>query len=287
MTWPLEVAYVEPRAYQRVMAPGGPGLIGSLDARTAILAETSAKLRGTGSAPVQLTTDRTTVATIGVVPDEVAGGFEVLLAGPPPPDWGNRYALFASETDAASLQRSIGKIVAKPFRLSAEGSFPFLRYADSVLPQMIFKKGLGEFAMRPLPSGGIAVDPSWRRKNIVEERVPILGEVTCHRKMMPRLRAAMKSIVGAGLANQVDPADFGGCYSPRFIGSDPNGRLSAHAWGGAFDINASSNPLGAEPDLGEALVNRLISHGLTWGGGWLIPDGMHFEWFPSHLNPGR
>jgi hypothetical protein len=72
--------------------------------------------------------------------------------------------------------------------------------------------------------------------------------------------------------------EFAGCYSARFIGSNPHGRLSTHAWGAAVDLNAASNPFGADPTMDMRVVRAMRNAGLNWGGDWLVPDGMHFEW---------
>ena len=46
----------------------------------------------------------------------------------------------------------------------------------------------------------------------------------------------------------------------------------------AFDINVASNAPGTRPDQDPRLVEIMEEHGFTWGGRWLIPDGMHFEY---------
>ena len=143
-------------------------------------------------------------------------------------------------------------------------------------PQMTIKQRFGEFAARPRPDGSLEIDPRWRADNIRAHHVPLLGRVTCHRALLPQLRSALTEIRRKGLGHLVE--GYGGCYGPRFISRDPNGRLSHHAWGIAVDINPASNPFGAEPNLSGRLVTIMESHGFTWGGRWLIPDGMHFEW---------
>ena len=74
-----------------------------------------------------------------------------------------------------------------------------------------------------------------------------------------------------------------GGYVPRFVrGSRFN--LSNHAWGTAFDVNASHNPLGKQgPAVGEIGSTWLLAEaaaqlGWYWGG-WFPgrPDPMHFE----------
>lgn len=79
---------------------------------------------------------------------------------------------------------------------------------------------------------------------------------------------------------------FNGSFVPRFVRgtSGRNRPISAHAWGIAFDINASYNGLGQTPPMvGQngsvrLLVKSAIKWGFYWGGWWPgRPDGMHFE----------
>jgi hypothetical protein len=95
------------------------------------------------------------------------------------------------------------------------------------------------------------------------------------------LRAAMSELRRKGLGSLVK--DYAGCYSARSVRDDPAYRLSHHSWGAAVDINVGDNPLGAPPHQDPRLVRIMAKHGFTWGGKWIRPDGMHFEWwhFPS------
>jgi hypothetical protein len=47
----------------------------------------------------------------------------------------------------------------------------------------------------------------------------------------------------------------------------------------------SQNPLGAPPRLDRRVVDAFERWGLTWGGRWLVPDAMHFEFltFPRAI----
>jgi hypothetical protein len=125
--------------------------------------------------------------------------------------------------------------------------------------------------------GRIAIDPAWEEANIVHAEVPILGTVRCHRLLLPQLRAALGTLADADLGHLLDPGDYGGCYLPRHIDWSPAASLSMHAWGIAFDVNVSTNGLGAQPQLDPRVVEVFQAHGFTWGGDWRRPDGMHFE----------
>ena len=49
-------------------------------------------------------------------------------------------------------------------------------------------------------------------------------------------------------------------------------------WGSAIDVNVSTNPLGARPHQDPRLVRAFAQAGFVWGGRFLRPDGMHFEY---------
>ncbi len=94
---------------------------------------------------------------------------------------------------------------------------------------------------------------------------------------MRSLTGALREIEERGLAHLLDPDDTAGCHEPRVIAGDDT--LSRHAWGAAIDVNASTNAFGAEPQLDRRIVEIMREHGFTWGGDWMVPDGMHFEWY--------
>lgn len=138
----------------------------------------------------------------------------------------------------------------------------------------------GSFRYVVNPDGTIQQDPSWVRRYIVRTRVPILKWVTCHRMMVPQLRAALADVERAGLASKIDLDDFGssgGCYVARKMLWDPNLPVSMHAWGLAIDFNVAGNQYGARPTMDPRIVEIFERWGFRWGGRWQTPDGMHFE----------
>lgn len=283
---PVEVAVVQPREYARFVPRSERDVVRSLSEDGAILAETSAELRRTRTGG-RLALDVGNKTVTGVVADGSANGYEMLLAGAMPRSWsGNRYLLIEMKRGRADLvQRRLKRAFGSDYRLRVRtrGETPFLRYGDAVQPQLVLKQSFGEYAARLGEGGFFDVDPTWRSENIRTAEVPILGKVTCHRALFPQLRAALNGLLSQGLGAAIDPGDFGGCFSPRFINADPNKSLSHHAWGVSIDFNVSANGYGAEPTMDERVVDVMQSWGFTWGGEWLIPDGMHFEWvsFPS------
>ena len=280
---PLDVALVEPSEYARFVPPSERPAILGLKPGEAVIARTEAALRG-GGPGLSIDVGSRVWAVEAEVSDSAANGYEVVGTGPVPEDWVSpyRYVLARVERRArpAVIERRLKRLLApgQRLRIRAQGETPFLRYGDAVLPQLLLKRTFGEFAARPLPSGGLEIEPGWRSRNIRPARVPILGRVVCHRALIPQLRDALNAVDEAELAYTIDAGDFGGCYSPRFISSNVNGRLSHHSWGIAFDLNVSDNAFGTAADQDHRLVTIMEEHGLTWGGRWLIPDGMHFEW---------
>lgn len=135
--------------------------------------------------------------------------------------------------------------------------------------------GVGSFSYRVLDGGRIAPDPAWVRANIRTERVPILGSVTCHQILFPQLRAALTEVVQRGLADEIHPDEYAGCYYPRFIAGTT--QLSLHSFGIALDLNVPGNLRGTRGEIDRDVVRIFQKWGFTWGGDWAWTDPMHFE----------
>jgi hypothetical protein len=142
------------------------------------------------------------------------------------------------------------------------------------------------FTFRHRGGGLLDIDPDWVDRHIVKASVPVLGEVTCHRLIVPQLRAALEEIVARELDDLLDADDYGGCWVPRYIGFQETRPLSMHAWGIAFDVNVHTNLYGDPPQLDERIVEVFDRHGFRWGGDWRTPDGMHFELRELTSTPG-
>lgn len=136
-------------------------------------------------------------------------------------------------------------------------------------------RAFGAFSYRWFEDGTIQPDARWVAANVVRATVPILGTVTCHRLIVPQLRAAMREVEANGLASRV--RTFDGCYVPRFIERNPGSAVSLHTWGIAFDLNATTNMPGKDGDIDMDVVNVMKKWGFRWGGDWSTPDPMHFE----------
>lgn len=272
---PIEIAFVG-RSEHGQMFPGAPPNR-HFSAGNLIFSRTGFALRESAAGAYSLSSDRGDFTGRCCISDRAAMGYEALSTGAPPADWGSSYALVraARRPSVEDVRRAVGSGL---WRVRSHSDTPYLRYADAVVPQMLLKERFGEFSARPSPGGILDIAPHWTDANIVRGKVPILGRVECHRALFEQLRVSLGTALRQNLGAQVKPDEYAGCFNARFIGRDPSGRISSHAWGAAFDIAAASNPLGAPPTLDTRLVEIFKRAGLNWGGDWLIPDGMHFEW---------
>ncbi len=134
---------------------------------------------------------------------------------------------------------------------------------------------VGTFNYTVLSAGRIAPDPAWVSANITSETVPILGTVTCHRALLPQLRAALQEVVDRGLASEIHPDEYAGCYYPRFIAGSTT--LSNHSFGLALDLNVPGNQRGTVGEMNREVVAIFEKWGFAWGGHWGYTDPMHFE----------
>ena len=144
---------------------------------------------------------------------------------------------------------------------------------------------VGSFRYTAHPSGRITPDQGWVDANIRTEEVPLLGQVTCHKVMLVQLRAALSEVVRSGLADEIHPDEYAGCYFPRFIGYDPAKGLSLHSWGIAVDLNVPGNLRGTVGEMDRGVVAIFKKWGFAWGGDWNYTDPMHFE-LASIVRPG-
>jgi hypothetical protein len=142
---------------------------------------------------------------------------------------------------------------------------------------------VGIFNYAVLGGGRIAPDPAWVADHIVTGTVPILGAVTCNKRIFPQLAAALREGVARGLADEIHPGEYAGCYYPRFIAGTT--RLSNHSFGLALDLNVPGNQRGTVGQMNRDVVQIFESWGFTWGGHWRYTDPMHFE-ANRIVNPG-
>jgi hypothetical protein len=275
---PLDTLAIDPASFSSFLSGDAAGAVLALQPGQALLTETSARLRRLDDgATIQLADAQVTV--VGIIDDLSGAGSELIVTADDADRLGvttDRYLLVAHTGDRESLQRAIAdRLHGRAVRFRSPAETTWLRHGDAVEPAAVLKTAFGEFAIRDRAGRDVEIDPAWVAREIVTESVPILGAVTCNRKIIEPLRAAMTEIEQANLAHLIDAADFAGCFSARRTeGGQP---LSHHAWGAALDLNVDGNPRGSFSTQDPRLVEAMTRHGFTWGGTWLVPDPAHYE----------
>jgi hypothetical protein len=286
---PVETMASPPSAY--AAAVGRPALEAAFSSG-AVLSQTESRLRRLGTGGVLRLADGRRVTVSAVVDDHVLGGNEMMLPARlmPPARSAATYLLVADEGDAAGVAQRVRRLFpARKVRTRTKTANGFFSADDTVLTQAQIKNRFGEFALRRTADGsGFVPDPQWTQKWLAEnQHVPQLGDVTCNREVLRALVAAMREVTARGLDATVHTADFqlqGGCWNPSVVPLS-GGSVSRHAWGIAVDINVDANDLGARPRQDPRLLEIMRRHGFAWGGEWLRPDGMHFEWVGASAQP--
>ena len=281
---PLEVAAVHPSAYAPFLPPADRAVTLALEDRQGVLGESSAKLRGLGVGAV-MRFGRVHVEVAAILPDELVGANELMVSREVGLRIGvvhDRYALLVPDGEPSERQIATGvRRVLPPgtlVRVRAPGDTPYFRHGDAVLPPVAIKELFGEFAAKPRAGqpGFLTLDPAWVRTHIATEQVPLLGSVTCNVALFPQIRGAIRELIALGLEDTI--TSYSGCWAPRHILRDPDAGLSHHAWGIAIDVNVPQNPFGAPPDQDPDMVEVFERWGFIWGGDFIQPDGMHFEY---------
>jgi hypothetical protein len=297
---------------QAVVGPTmGTNVSAQLTSTRVVMGALTASLRGARAGDVLTVVGAAGNAvdfTIGaVVADAVIGGTEILMS----PEAADRIGLtapsrviiwdFDSRAAINSAMSSRGLVnTSVRIRRSWDPADP-----DSTLGMAETKAALGEFSYRVNADGSVTQDAAWKAAHITYGAIGQLKlQSGCHARVRVDLQAAMSELIAAGLEytiNYYDANRAGGCYYPRFNRLTPDSRLgslSRHSWGQAIDTNTIGSCQGcAPPDMNCATVRIFRKHNFAWGGNFLRPDGMHFEWvgerrdqlpYPSRFcqNPG-
>jgi hypothetical protein len=259
-------------------------ITGALNAGEGVLGARSAKLRGLGVGGT-LGFGRQQIRIGAVVPDETIGWSELLVSREVGDRLGivdDRYVL-AQPADAmteAGWERLVAGLLpdGTPIRTVAPGGSPYMRVASGVNPPIVMKRRFGEFAARvdPEDPAYLTIDPRWVRAHLATRSVPLIGRVTCNLAFFPPLVRALRQVEREGLGSLIHST--AGCFNARTVARDPTAPPSNHAYGAAIDINAPENAYGATPTMDERIVAIFERWGFRWGGDFLIPDGMHFEY---------
>jgi hypothetical protein len=287
---PLEVAAARPHELAPFLPPADRAVRLALAQGQGVLSESSARLRGLGPGAILRFGD-VRIEVAAILSDELVGAHELLVSSRVGRSIGvthDRYAIVLPEGNATTdrIERMIRPILptGTAMKVRAPGDTPYFRHGDAVLPPVRIKLLFGEFQARPRPGepGFLTLDPSWVRRNIDTQRVPLLGRVTCHVALFPQVRGVIRDLIDAGLRDTIK--SYSGCFAPRHINAIPSAGLSHHSWGIALDINVQQgNLFGQTPHQDPRMVEVFEQWGFVWGGIFITPDGMHFEYHREPL----
>jgi hypothetical protein len=285
---PVSVAAIEPSGFIAVAGPSHPDahVLRELGPGEIILSATSAQLRRAQPGDRIDLLGLEDLVVSGIVADDLARGSELLvhIAHAGALGMQDRASLVLRHLvrDDADVEQLRAALVAldeeADIRVWSGG-----HRVPLVLTMTELKLRFGEFSYRFVPNQReVVIDPTYVAANIVTQRVPILGNVSCHRAIMDDLRAALDAVVAAGLAEHVVPRAYGGCFMPRRIAT---GRptLSRHSWGIAIDLNVDFRLPGAGPVPPDEFIAIFADHGFRWGGDFTTPDNHHYEWVGHDL----
>lgn len=262
------------------------------------IGETSARIRNAAVGDVVTVLNhrsRKVSFVIGaIVADAFTGGGDLLISDVHASALGVRSVrrvTFVGFTDESQVKRSLSR---RGFQM---GSMYRLfrswgpKNPDSALGLAQIKELFGEFSYQRVNGKGVLVDPQWKSTNIAHRITysDVKLNHNCHRKVINAIQDALTEIREQGLEGEIDLDNsnrYGGCYVGRFsrLAKDNFGPISRHAWGIAFDINTTTNAQGRVPQMNCDVVRIFRKHGFSWGGNYLLPDGMHFEYVgePRH-----
>jgi hypothetical protein len=282
--FPIDAFSVDPSSYAPFLPEADRSrVLDALNGDEAVLGASSAALRRIGPGGT-LTFDDRVVEVGAVVPDDEVGWSELLVGRALGTRLGivdDRY-LLALDAGGMTEQRfteDVGALLpdGTPLRTVPPGGTEFVRVASGVNPPVVMKGVFGEFAAAPRSDDPaiLNMSPRWRDAHIQTRDVPLLGSVTCNEALFPTLIGALKDVEAAGLGDELHV--YSGCYAARTVARSDTAPPSQHAYGAAIDIDAPENPYGATPTLDPRVVKIFERWGFLWGGDFLIPDGMHFE----------
>jgi hypothetical protein len=284
---PMSATAMDPWAVAGMM---GRGLSAQVAAGNVIMSATSAAMHNAQAGDqIGLVTASSTVAVVSigaVVPDDVVGGSELTMSRDLAAGVGagadTGVVIFGhldpAGIDAALATQGLIGDAAVRVRHTWDAQDP-----DSTLGLARTKQLLGELSFKITGSGGIAVSSGWSNQYIGgRDAYPTGIRAQCNVVIKADLAAALQDVVNAGLAGYVDVGNtntYGGCYGPRYNRLSANiGNLSRHTWGQPIDMNTTQNCQGCVPKMDCRIVRIFRAHGFAWGGNFLFPDGMHFEW---------
>ncbi|MFK7917246.1 MAG: M15 family metallopeptidase [Ilumatobacter sp.] len=297
MSIPMGTTVFDADVIARLM---GLEVSGAVSANSIVMSRRTAGLRGAeaGDVVTLLSAFGAEVDfTIGaIVADEITGGTELLIT----PEAAVRLSLSRKSSvvmwgfeSRESIDQALAANGLVSTRIRIRRSWdPF--DPDSGIGMGRTKELLGEFAFRVNADGSVTQEAAWQASNLPSGRRLLNDFVAirarCHLVIEPALRDAFAEIASVGAHTAFDLADAnsaGGCHNARFnrlANSTSIGFLSRHSWGMAIDTNTVGSCQGCAPPNfvtrpgGCTAVRIMRKHGFAWGGNYLTPDGMHFEY---------
>ncbi len=290
--YPMGTTVLAPDVVGRTM---GRDVSQHLAPDTLVMGELSASLRGAQAGDSVLLVAGTGAGVwfriAAVLPDSKVGGTEFLMSS----QAGDRLAIsqlsravmwgFPSRAAIDSALAANGLVSTSiRIRRSWDPADP-----DDTIGMAATKAALGEFTYRVNGNGSVSQDATWTNaflpagRELLNEAIPIRAR--CNNVIKPALQAALAEVAAAGLGGTINVSDanqYGGCHLARFNRLTPDsalGFLSRHSWAQAIDTNTQGSCQGcAPPDMDCRTVQIFRKYGFAWGGNFLTPDGMHFEW---------
>jgi D-alanyl-D-alanine carboxypeptidase len=263
------------RSYAPLLPRSDREAFARLDRADAVLSRTAATLRDVRVGDqVELAGGRT-LRVAHIVDDELVGAAElVVIAGSLRDVRTPRYLLVRYRGDRGRVEDAIRLTVPSElgvrFRAPAEATI--LRHGDAVLPQAWIKRDFGEWIDTDA-SATISPDAGFVDQ-IDEFTLDGLGTVRCHRKLEVPLRRAIDALSpeAAALLDGTETV----CFEPR--SSQNASGPSHHSWGIAIDLDIAVHVKAGVGDAPAGMIEAFAAAGFVWGGDWLDPDPVHFEW---------
>ncbi len=308
--FPMSVTALPLDAVRAVM---GRAIAGTVGPGFLVMGKTTADMRGAKAGDqVELISASGAIATfwIGrVVPDDEIGGTEILMTTDVATALGittNTRVLIFGNFDRQILDYllTVVGLLGNP-RVQVWHSWD-APTADGVMSLLQTKQVMGEFDLyyAGLVSGSVWVERNegWSQTNLpaVRYEYPTGIVARCHNVIHSDLVAALAEVAGlatlypelvninpnpASQSTGLDIANTnssGGCATPHTARLSrtgiSTGIVSRHSWGMALDTSTAANCQGCIPVMDCRIVRIFRKHNFAWGGSFLTPDGMHFEW---------
>jgi hypothetical protein len=269
-----------------------------------VMSQTSASLRGAQVGDVLLFVGYLgAIVPVGIgriVPDATIGGTEILMSTDTATAIGQNTearVLIFGQFDRAELdaELAVRGLLGNP-KIGVFHSWD-PPSPDNTLSLEDTKKLMGEFDFfwpGLATSEWTSINANWIAQYVPTVDAYAHGIVArCNVVMKADLAAALSEVDNTypGLFNIRTGIDvgntnrYGGCSNngeARFARNTTN--ISRHSWGQPIDMSTVANAQGGVPVMDCRIVRIFRAHNFAWGGNFLRPDGMHFEWVGTPRN---